>query len=332
MISGIGSFSDYSQMSSMRSRMENPFEKLDSNGDGSLDKTEISSMAEKLSEMRGESVDADQIISKLDSDGDGLVNQEEFEAGRPEGPPPGMMGGGMPGNAAQSLLDEFEEMDSDGDGLLDETEFGSMAEMLSGMTGESIEAAQIISKLDSDGDGLVSQEEFEAGRPEGPPPGMMGGGMQGSAAQSLLDEFEEMDSDEDGLLDETEFGSMAEMLSEMTGESIDAARIISKLDTDGDGLVSQEEFEAGRPEGPPPGMMGGGMPGSAAQSLVDETEDSEEDDASGSVAFLDANGDGIVDAEEAKAGINKLILEYGSLIAGTSKQVGGYGSQLNLFV
>ena len=250
MISGIGSFSDYSQMSSMRSRMENPFEKLDSNGDGSLDKTEISSMAEKLSEMRGESVDAGQIISKLDSDGDGLVNQEEFEAGRPQGPPSGMMGGGMPGSAARGLLDEFEEMDSDGDGLLDETEFGSMTEMLSGMT----------------------------------------------------------------------------------GESIDAGRIISKLDTDGDGLVSQEEFEAGRPQGPPPGMMGGGMPGSAAQSLVDETEDSEDDDASGSVAFLDANGDGIVDAEEAKSGINRLILRYGSLIAGMSKQVGGNESQLNLFV
>ena len=250
MISGIGSFLDYSQMSSMRSRMENPFEKLDSNGDGSLDKTEISSMAEKLSEMRGESVDAGQIISKLDSDGDGLVNEEEFEAGRPEGPPPGMMGGGMPGSAAQSLLDEFEEMDSDGDGLLDETEFGSMAEMLSGMT----------------------------------------------------------------------------------GKSIDAGRIISKLDTDGDGRVSREEFEAGRPEGPPPGMMGGGMRGNPTQSLLDEMDDSEDDDSSDLVSFLDTNGDGIVDAEEAKSGINRLILEYGSLIAGTSKQVGGNESQVNLFV
>ena len=99
-----------------------------------MDETEISSMAEKLSEMTGESVDAGRIVSDLDADGDGLLNEEEFKAGRPQGPPPGMMGGGMRGNGAQSLLDEFEELDSDEDGYLDETEIASLAEKLSEMS------------------------------------------------------------------------------------------------------------------------------------------------------------------------------------------------------
>jgi len=37
--------------------------------------------------------------------------------------------------------------------------------------------------------------------------------------------------------------------------------MISKFDADNDGLISQEEFKVGRPEGAPPDMMGmmGGM-------------------------------------------------------------------------
>ena len=141
MISGIGGFMDPSQMTSMRSQMGNPFEKMDSNGDGSLDETEIGSMAGKISEMTGQSVDADQILSKLDSDGDGLINQEEFKSGRPEGPPPrmmGMMGGGMQGNTIQSLLDIMNDSEDD-------------------------ESSDSVDSLDANGDGIVDAEEAMAG-------------------------------------------------------------------------------------------------------------------------------------------------------------------------
>ncbi|MBI4775513.1 MAG: EF-hand domain-containing protein [Deltaproteobacteria bacterium] len=144
--------------------------------------------------------------------------------------------------------------------------------------------------------------------------------------------FEKLDSDGDGSLDKVEISSMAEKLAQKTGESVDADEIVSKLDTDGDGLVSQEEFEAGRPEGPPPGMMGGGPMGSETKSLLSEMGDSEEDDSYDSVAFLDANGDGVVDADEARSGISRLILEYGSLMNGAYQQAGGNERQLNLFV
>jgi Ca2+-binding EF-hand superfamily protein len=147
--------------------------------------------------------------------------------------------------------------------------------------------------------------------------------------------FDELDSNGDGSLDETELGSFAEKVSEMTGQSVD--EIVSELDTDEDGLVSQEEFEAGRPEGPPPGMMGmmggmqpGGMQGGGIQSILDTLNSSEDEDSSSSLDSLDTNGDGIVDAEEAKAGLNYLIQEYLYQVANTWNDDSEKGSLLNL--
>ena len=136
MISGISSSMDLSQMISTRSQRGNPFEKLDSNGDGSLDKRELLSMVEEISEMTGKSVDADEMLSTLDSDGDGLLSEEEFKAGRPEGPPPPpggieMMGGGngiqsllemMNGSGEESSSDSEDPLDTNGDGIVDAQE------------------------------------------------------------------------------------------------------------------------------------------------------------------------------------------------------------------
>jgi Ca2+-binding EF-hand superfamily protein len=242
MISGIGggSYMYSTQMAAMRKPMGNPFEENDSNGDGSLDKVEITSFADKISEMTGQTVDVDQMISDLDADEDGLVSEEEFEAGRPQGPPPGMMGmmGGMQGHPGNP----FEENDSNGDGSLDKDEITSFADKISEMTGQTVDVDQMISDLDADEDGLVSEEEFEAGRPEGPPPGMMGG-MQ------------------------------------------------------------------------PGGMQAGGI-----ESLLNMLNSSENEDFSVSVDSLDLNGDGTIDADEAKTGISYLIQEYLNQMTETSDQ------------
>jgi Ca2+-binding EF-hand superfamily protein len=204
----------------------------------------------------------------------------------------------------------FEKLDSNGDGVLDKTELGSFAEKISEMTGQSADVDQILAKLDADEDGLVSQEEFKAGRPKGPPPGMMG--MMHGMQRHRGNLFEKLDSNGDGVLDKTELSSFAEKISEMTGQSADVDQILAKLDADEDGLVSQEEFEAGRPQGPPPGMMGmmHGMQGSGIESLLNILSSSKNEDFAVSVDSFDKNGDGMVDAEEAKAGFNYFIQEY----------------------
>lgn len=138
MISGVssGGYMDMNQMSRMRGQMKNPFDKMDADGNGSLDKSEISSLAEKMSEKSGQSISADDLMGKMDSDEDGQVTQEEFKAGRPQGPPPGIMG--MSGGGTESLLSLMnasedteetssatDELDANGDGVVDSEEAGA---------------------------------------------------------------------------------------------------------------------------------------------------------------------------------------------------------------
>ena len=143
--------------------------------------------------------------------------------------------------------------------------------------------------------------------------------------------FEAIDSSGDGSLDKIELSAFAEEISGMTGQTVDADQMISDLDADEDGLVSQEEFESGRPKGPPPGMMGD-MQGGGIESLLDMLNSSEDEDSTSALNSLDINGDGIVDAEEAKSGINYLIQEYLSQTSNTLSQDSEKGSQLNLQV
>ncbi|MBW2605134.1 MAG: EF-hand domain-containing protein, partial [Deltaproteobacteria bacterium] len=143
MISGIsgisGNYMNPVQMTAMHGKMGNPFEKIDSNGDGSIKKTELSSFAGEISEMTGRSVDVDQMISKFDADNDGLISQEKFKAGRPEGAPPDMMGmmGGMQGGGMQPPLDMPNRSEA--------------------------ESSSSIDLLDTNGDGVVDPEEAKSG-------------------------------------------------------------------------------------------------------------------------------------------------------------------------
>ncbi|MCK4574542.1 MAG: EF-hand domain-containing protein [candidate division Zixibacteria bacterium] len=83
MIDGIQSMPAMS-LDAMSSRGDQMFNKLDANGDGSLDSSEIQSFADMLSERTGQSIDSVELMSQLDTDGDGLVNKTEMEAARPD--------------------------------------------------------------------------------------------------------------------------------------------------------------------------------------------------------------------------------------------------------
>lgn len=108
-------------------------------------------------------------------------------------------------------------------------------------------AGESFDRLDADGDGIVSREEFLA--------------ASGERAETI---FERMGPDEDGMVTRTsrERGGMGRhhrgprgegrggfrgMDAEARAERISAraAEEFARLDTDGDGMVSLEEFEAG---------------------------------------------------------------------------------------
>jgi Ca2+-binding EF-hand superfamily protein len=148
MIDSVSSFSGFSPMSAMRGQLGNPFQKMDSNGDGAVDQSELGAIADKIKEKTGHSVDTDRIMTRLDSDGDGQITQTELEENRPEGPPPAMigmmrnmMGGGlmgMQGDNTQSFLDILNESEDEN-------------------------ASSIKDSLDTNGDGVVDNNEAQAG-------------------------------------------------------------------------------------------------------------------------------------------------------------------------
>jgi EF-hand domain pair/EF hand len=121
--------------------------------------------------------------------------------------------------------------------------------------------------------------------------------------------FDKLDVNKDGSLDKTEINAFVQSMSNTTGNSPTAEDLISKLDTDGNGQISQKEFDAGRPEGQSLRGMGGrhghmGMPGNG-----------EDTTSSSGLDPLDTNGDGVVDAQEAAAaGLSLLTQNYMGLI------------------
>ena len=110
--------------------------------------------------------------------------------------------------------------------------------------------------------------------------------------------FSSIDEDGSGGLDQVELSGLVEMISEATGEEVDAGELLAAYDEDGDGALSEEEthalMEDYRPEEPPPGGMGP-MPGTG-MDLASIFEDADEDE------------DGVLDETEAE-GLAEMISE-----------------------
>ena len=84
-ISGISSAgSAWSDMSSARasSRADRMFAKVDADGSGGIDKTELQGMLDKFSAKTGNSLgSAGDLMSKMDSNGDGSLSKDELDTG-----------------------------------------------------------------------------------------------------------------------------------------------------------------------------------------------------------------------------------------------------------
>lgn len=68
------------------------FNDADSDESGSLDSSEVESVAEMISQATGTDIGVEELIASFDEDEDGLLNEDEtmaaLEANRPQGPPP----------------------------------------------------------------------------------------------------------------------------------------------------------------------------------------------------------------------------------------------------
>jgi len=179
---------------------EKLFSKADTNGDGAIDKTELTTLMESTG--TDQSVSADDLFSQMDSDGDGQISQQEatdsasqlledlrsqFMQGGMGGmgamngmpPPPPPMGGGKNGMGGMGGMDEeemFTSIDTDSDGSISKSELSAFFESAPAGNGQTPSVNDIFSQDDSNGDSLISKDEFlsalEARKSErqGPPP------------------------------------------------------------------------------------------------------------------------------------------------------------------
>ncbi|MBY5340887.1 EF-hand domain-containing protein [Rhizobium leguminosarum bv. viciae] len=172
-------------------------------------------------------------VAQLDSDGDGYVSKAEFVAARPSD---------ATEDQAGTLFDSF---DSESTGSLS---VDALAEAMSAQQSQrpgGDDLASLLSDLDTDGDGSISKDEFVAGRPFD---------VTEDQAGTLFDSF---DSEGAGSLsvDALTEAMSAEQSQRSEGppppppaEDDQSQSLLSDLDTNGDGLVTLDEFMAGKPE------------------------------------------------------------------------------------
>jgi Ca2+-binding EF-hand superfamily protein len=144
---------------------QNLFNKIDQNGNGAIDKTEMGSVVSK----NGPSVE--DIFTKMDSNQDGVVGKNEYEealsklrAQQPPAPPP-------QGNMAPpSSEDIFNNIDQNGDGSISSDELSSfMSQNNSDVSASDV--SKLLKEMDSNGDGSISQSELSgAMQTMAPPP------------------------------------------------------------------------------------------------------------------------------------------------------------------
>lgn len=151
---------------------ERLFAKVDADGSGSVDRTEMQSLVDRISEKTGQSVgNADELLTGMDSDGDGSLNSDELDAGMKsllpppsstvdfaerhtkngaaEGPPPG--GAPAASSAASGTSSStIDPLDTNEDGVV------SAQERMAG------ELEALMTAMDSNGDKAVSADEVDS--------------------------------------------------------------------------------------------------------------------------------------------------------------------------
>ncbi len=178
---GSGGASSYVQMRGAHGGHGKPpdFSKIDTDGSGGLDKTELKAMLDKhASKTSGtdstsgstDSSQVDQLFSKLDTDGNGSISEAELKAGAPKkdgsegslasmgmstagfagmmAPPPGPPPGPPPSG--------------DGDGDSDDGTSATSSTSSTTSSSSSEKLKELLKALDTDQDGTISDKEVTA--------------------------------------------------------------------------------------------------------------------------------------------------------------------------
>jgi len=107
---------------SWKNHRDEMFAKMDTNGDGKIDKAEFAAFAPKQpADASGSKPTSDEMFAKMDTNGDGSITKDEMEAFHKNHPHP---------MKAQNSSDLFAKMDSNGDGSISKAEFEAFLERM----------------------------------------------------------------------------------------------------------------------------------------------------------------------------------------------------------
>ncbi len=248
----------------MKERM---FAKVDTDGSGSVDKSEMQTMLKDIASKTGKSVgSADELMTRMDSNGDGSLSSDELDAGmksllpKPSSTVDFAQQHGRTGSSA--VDDLFTALDADGSGGLDASELNTLFDQVAGAsstgsgdgtTAQAVAAranAAVFGRLDTDGNGTIGKAELSAavsGPPPGPPPegappggpppaggGAAAGasGASGTSSTSSTTTYDPLDTNEDGVV------SAQELLA---GEVQD---LMKAMDTNRDQSIRASEVDS----------------------------------------------------------------------------------------
>lgn len=176
----------------------------------------------------------------------------------------------QPGRLSQRLQTKF---DQDQSGGIDATELEGLLSDVAKKTGTSstTSAAELLASNDANGDGSLSGNELESTlkRILPPPPSTMefaqsrGMSTDTATSQENNDLFGKVDTNGDGSVSQDELQGLLEKMSGGTASKtgVSSNEVFSKLDTDSNGSLTQAEFEAGRSSGGQNQVAGGKPPG-----------------------------------------------------------------------
>ncbi|MDD3467895.1 MAG: EF-hand domain-containing protein [Campylobacterales bacterium] len=202
----------------------------------------------------------------------------------------------------------YSKADSDGSGGISKTE---LADFLSnGPGGDTIDTDSTFTSFDTDGDGSISEDEMDKGMQSlksqmesNMGKARFGGDQQGMGGMkeppSLSELFSKADSDSSSGISSDEF---ADFISKgPQANQINAEEAFAKYDTNGDGTMTSDEFEAGMKD-----MM-------ASMPLPPKPSGESSSDSSSSskniMSALDTDGDGTISEEELTGGLSSKKIQ-----------------------
>jgi len=234
------------------------FDKVDSDGSGGIDATELQSLLDRMSgtSTGGTGTSADDTLTQFDADGDGSLGQDELEqAMQALRPPTSTLSFAQQRNAESAAVsssgdDLFSKLDTDGSGEVSSDELQVMLDKMAEDHGASaLSADDEINRLDSDGNGSLSAEELQAGRqmqgpggpqggpPPGPPPGELTDSGS-SATDSLQTLLQAIDSDGDSTISESELETFEQVLQQIGQEASSSASSSASTSSSGIDLAA----------------------------------------------------------------------------------------------